>query len=408
MDKVKLEKYAELVAKVGARVQKGEEVWIMCGLDQPEFIYMLVEKLYQGGAAKVEVQWNYDKIAKLHNKYMTVNNLAKLTNYNLARWKYRVKKMPTTIWIDSDDPDAMKGINQAKAAKARMKSYPKIKPFRDAMEGQYKWTIAAVPGKAWAKKVFPNVSEEEAVELLWEAIFKTSRVDDGDPIENWNKHNEYLTTQSKKLHDLKLVELRYKSESGTDFKVGLIPGMNWGAGIEKAPKFGWFNPNIPTEEVFTSPYAGKAEGLLVASKPLSYNGELIEDFSIRFENGRAVEVKARKGQKLLEHMISMDEGAAKLGEVALIPYDSPIRESGILFYNTLFDENAACHVALGTGFPECLPGGLEMTPEEVQAHGVNNSMIHVDFMIGTKDLDIVGIDEDGKEIQIFKNGNWAI
>ena len=206
---------------------------------------------------------------------------------------------------------------------------------------------------------------------------------------------------------MNLVELRYKASNGTDFKVGLIPGMYWGAGVESCPNKADYNPNIPSEEVFTTPWRGKAEGTLVASKPLSYQGELIEDFSITFKDGKVTEVKARKGQKLLEQMVKMDEGASMLGEVALVPFDSPINNSGILFYNTLFDENACCHVALGAGFVECLPGGHDMTPEQVKEAGVNDSMIHVDFMIGTSDLDIIGIDANGVSHQIFKDGNWA-
>ena len=236
----------------------------------------------------------------------------------------------------------------------------------------------------------------------------TSRVDGNDPVENWNKHNEFLLKQRKKLADLHLKSLIYHSSNGTDFTCELIDGMLWGGGVEVTPTKGDFNPNIPSEEVFTTPMKGKAEGTLVASKPLSYNGQLIEDFSITFKDGKVSQVKARKNQKLLEQMVSMDEGAKMIGEVALVPFDSPINNSGILFYETLFDENAACHVALGAGFPDCYPGGVEMSMEERAKIGINDSMIHVDFMIGTRDLSIVGIDKDGKKHQIFKDGNWAI
>ena len=203
-----------------------------------------------------------------------------------------------------------------------------------------------------------------------------------------------------------LRKLYYKASNGTDFEVELIPGVSWGAGIEEAPKKGVFNPNIPTEEVFTSPLRGKCEGTLVASKPLSYNGELIEDFSITFKDGKVSSVKARKNQKLLETMVSMDEGASMLGEVALVPYTSPINMSGILFYNTLYDESACCHVALGVGFKELLD--VNLTTEEAKEKGINDSMIHVDFMVGTKDLNIIGEDAKGVKHQIFKDGEWAI
>ena len=263
-----------------------------------------------------------------------------------------------------------------------------------------------MPGKAWAKKVFPNDSEEVAMEKLWNAILLTSRVDGNDAVENWNKHNSFLTSQKEKLIKLNLRKLYYKSSNGTDFEVELIPVIKWGAGVEEAPNKGSFNPNIPTEEVFTSPIAGKCEGTLVATKPLSYNGELIEDFSITFKDGKVSEVHAKKNQSLLEEMVGMDEGAKMLGEVALVPYSSPINKSGVLFYNTLYDENATCHVALGMGFKELLD--VNLTTEEAKAKGINDSMIHVDFMVGSIDLSIIGEDDKGNKHKIFKYGEWAI
>ena len=319
-----------------------------------------------------------------------------------------VSKLPTMIHIISSDPDGMKGINQAKMAKVQMKTYPKVKPFRDAMEDKYKWVIAAVPGNAWAKKVFPTLNQEEAVEALWDAILKTTRVDNGDPIENWKNHNEFLFAQRAKLNDLNLDKLVYKSSNGTDFEVSLIEGSRWCGGSDITHDGRYYNPNLPTEEIFISPLAGKCSGTVVATKPLSYRGELIEDFSITFTDGSVSEVKAKKNQKLLEQMVSMDKGAARLGEVALVPFNSPINETGILFYNTLFDENACCHLALGTGFPMTLKDSEHLTPKEIEEKGINSSMIHVDFMIGSNDLSITGITRDGKEVTIFKDGTWAI
>lgn len=406
MDIKLLKDYARLIAQLGGNVQKGDEVWIEAGLDQPDFVYMVVEECYLLGAKKVDVRFSYDPLAKLHYQYMTVGELSKVSPMVISRYKYFSKKLPTRIYLISDDPDGLKGINQAKMAKSTAKSYPKIKKYRDIADGKYKWCIAGVAGKAWAKKVFPNVSEEEAVEKLWEAILMTSRVDGNDPIENWNKHNAFLVQQRNKLGRLDLRKLYYKASNGTDFEVELIPGISWGAGVEEAPNKGQFNPNIPTEEVFTSPMAGKCEGTLVASKPLSYNGQLIEDFSLTFKKGKVVEVHAKKNQKLLEKMVSMDEGASMLGEVALVPYTSPINLSGILFYNTLYDENAACHVALGHGFKELLD--VNLSNEEAKEKGINDSMIHVDFMVGTKDLNIIGEDAKGNRHQIFKDGEWAI
>ena len=406
MDKKLLKDYARLIAVAGGAVKKGDEVWIEAGLDQPEFVYMVVEECYKCGAKKVDVRFSYDPLAILHYKYMTIGELSKVSPITLARFKYMAKKLPTRIYIMSEDPDGLKGVNQTKMAKSHAKVYQKIKKYRDLANGKYKWCIAGVPGKEWARKVFPNLSDEEAIEKLWEAILKTSRVDGNDPVNNWDKHNSFLLTQRKKLESLKLTKLFYKSSNGTDFEVELNPKVSWGAGIEEAPNKGEFNPNIPTEEVFTTPIAGKCKGTLVASKPLSYNGELIEDFSLTFENGKVKEVHAKKNQKLLEKMVGMDEGASMLGEVALVPYTSPINQTGLLFFNTLYDENAACHVALGMGFKELLD--VNMSSEEAKEKGINDSIIHVDFMIGTKDLNIVGEDNKGNKHQIFKDGEWAI
>ena len=408
MEEKLLRDYARLIACQGGHVIKGDEVWINAGLEQPDFVTTVVEECYKAGAKSVTVYWHHDPVAKQQYKYETVGSLSKVSPMQLSKFKYWEKKLPVVIHIVSDDPDAMKGINQNKVTKSMAKRYPKIKKYRDAIDGKYKWCIAAVPGKAWAKKVFPKLDEEAAIEALWDAILKTSRVDGNDPVKNWDEHNAFLIGQRAKLDKMGLKKLIYKASNGTDFQVELIDKMTWGGGVEVAPDKGQFNPNIPSEEVFTTPMRGKAEGTLVASKPLSYQGQLIEDFSISFKDGKVCSVKAKKNQALLEKMVKMDEGASMLGEVALVPFESPINQTGILFYETLFDENACCHVALGAGFPDLYPGGLDMNMEQRKEVGINDSMIHVDFMVGTRDLSIIGIDKAGKEIQIFKDGTWAI
>ena len=404
----RLRKYARLIAEVGINTQKKEEIWINADLDQPDFVVMVMEECYKLGARKVVIRWSYSKTVHPTYKYASISELSKVPSYERARYKYMSTKFPSIIHIISDDPDGLKGINQKKMAKVRMKSYPIIKPYRDKMEDRYKWCIAAVPGLGWAKKVFPTLSNEDAIEALWEAILKTARVDDNDPIKNWEEHNAFLHAQKHKLNELHLDKLIYHASNGTDFEVTLIPNSKWGGGYDLTHDGRKYNPNIPTEEIFISPYAGKCEGTLVASKPLSYNGEVIEDFSLTFKDGKVVEVKARKNQALLEQMVSLDEGAKMLGEVALVPFNSPINETGILFYDTLFDENACCHFAIGAGFPMTIEGAADLTPEQIKEKGINDSMTHVDFMIGTSDLSIVGITREGKEIQIFKDGTWAI
>lgn len=403
-----MQKYAELIVKRGLNVQKGQEVIIRCELDQPDFVALVVEECYKSGAERVKVEWSHMPITKIHYTYRTLESLSEVTAVEKAEWERKVDKLTCMLWLDSEDPDGLNGTDSEKISKANMARFPLVKPYRDALENKYQWCIAALPGAAWAKKIYPNLSTEEAIERLWNNILDCSRVDD-DPVAAWQRHNENLAARCKFLNDCAFERLEYNSANGTCFTVGLNPrGVFTGGGETTLGSKIYFNPNIPSEEVFTSPMRGVAEGKVVATKPLSYQGKLIENFWIRFEKGKAVEVYAEKNQDLLEKMISMDEGAAYLGECALIAYDSPINNTGVLFYNTLFDENASCHLALGRGFNECLRGFEKMTVEECREAGINSSMIHVDFMIGSEDMDIVGVTKEGKRVQIFKNGNWAI
>ena len=407
MKKTEMRKYAHLIATVGANVQKGQDVMIFAELDQPEFVRMLVQECYRCKARRVDVIWTDQAIDKLHKKHCSVATLSKVEAWEEARWEHRATVLPVHIYLESDDPDGMNGIDQKKDAKAMQARYKVIKPYRDRMENKYQWCIAAVPGAAWAKKLFPKDRVSVAIEKLWDAILYTSRVWE-DPVAAWNAHNEDLSSRCVYLNSLNIDKLEYKSANGTDLTVGLLEGTVFMGGAEPVQGSGvLFNANIPSEEVFISPKRGVADGIVYASKPLSYHGELIEDFWIRFDGGRAVEVHAERNQDLLEEMISMDEGAAYLGECALVPYDSPIRKSGLLFYNTLFDENAACHLALGAGFTNVLENYESMTVQECYAKGINESMIHVDFMIGTEDLSITAITRDGKRVPVFENGNWA-
>ncbi|MBQ9535317.1 MAG: aminopeptidase [Clostridia bacterium] len=401
-----LRKYARLIARVGANIQKGQEVIIGCALDQPKFVELLVDECYKAGARKVKVEFSHSPLHKLHVRHQTVTTMAKVEEWEKARLQHYVDTLPCRIYLDSDDPDGMKGINQKKMAQASRKSYPIVKPFHDAMENRYQWCIAAVPGAAWAKKLFPELPRGRAIEKLWEAILFTARVTE-DPVAAWEAHDKDLHDRCEYLNSLGIAELRYKGDNGTDLTVGMIPEAQFKGGGDRTRSGVFFNPNIPTEECFISPMRGKAEGVVYSTKPLSYNGELIENFSIRFENGKAVEVKAEKNQALLEQMISMDEGAAYLGECALVPVNSPIAESGLLFYNTLFDENASCHLALGMGFADTIKDFEEKTLEECRALGINDSMEHVDFMIGYEGLDIDAVTRDGKTVPIFRRGKWA-
>lgn len=407
MNKTRLKKYAQLIAKCGVNVQKGQEVIIQAELDQPEFVKMLVDECYKAGAKKVSVEWTYQPLTKSHIRYCSEKVLSTLEKWQLEKWEHQADMLPCKIYLMSEDPDGLAGVNQKKFAKTTAARSKLIKPIRNRMENKYQWCIAAVPSVAWAKKLFPDVRASVAVEKLWEAILSTSRVYE-DPIAEWKKHNENLAKRCDYLNGLGIKELRYKASNGTDFRVGLIPDALFCAGGEEAMGSGiYFNPNIPSEETFTSPDRNDADGVVYSSLPLSYGGQLIENFHFKFEHGKIVEVGAEKNAELLREMIAMDEGASYLGECALVPYSSPIRESGILFYNTLFDENAACHLAIGRGFTNVLRGYENMTEEEAHAKGINDSITHVDFMIGTRDLSITAVTRDGREVEIFKNGEWA-
>lgn len=406
MKKTILRKYAALIAGTGVNIEKGQEVIIRCDLDQPEFVKMLVEECYKLGAKKVTVEWDYQPLAKIHTRYRSLKTMKTVENWELEKLRRRSEVLPCMIRLLSEDPDGLKGMNSAKIAKARQATYPLMKPILDTMEGRYQWTIAAVPGKAWAKKLFPELSPARAVEELWKAILSAARVTE-DPAAAWKAHNLALMQRCEYLNDLHAVALRYRASNGTDFTVGLIPQARFCGGGETSLTGHFFNPNIPTEEIFTSPKKGNAEGIVYSSMPLSYQGQLIENFYVRFENGKVTEVHAEKNEKVLREMISMDQNACYLGECALVPFDSPIRNSGILFYETLFDENAACHLALGAGYIDTIRDYDKYTLEELHEMGINDSMIHVDFMIGTADLDIDAVKEDGSVVPIFRNGGWA-
>lgn len=406
MKKTTLRSYARLIAVVGARVRKGQEVVIAAELDQPDFVCMLVDECYKAGAAKVTVEWQHQPLQKLHVRHRSVKTLQTVEPWEEAKLQHYVDTLPCRIYLLSEDPDGLRGVNQAKLAKGQQGRYAVTKPYRDKMEGRYQWCIAAVPGAAWAKKVFPNETKSRAVEKLWEAILMTCRVD-GDPAAAWEAHNRDLKARCDYLNSLGIETLEYRASNGTNLTVGMIPEARFCGGGEETIGGVFFNPNLPTEECFISPKRGAAEGIVYASKPLSYQGQLIEDFSIRIEQGRAVEAHARTNEALLQKLISMDEGAAYLGECALVPFDSPINRSGLLFYNTLFDENACCHLALGMGFIDTIHDYQNRSLEEMRALGVNDSMIHEDFMIGTEDLSITAHCRDGRAVPIFRDGGWA-
>lgn len=404
--KDKLNKYAQLVVEVGSNVQEGDTVSIAAPVESAEFARMLAENSYKAGAHEVIINWRDDVISRLAYENQPVEVLEDIAQYAYDRAEYFAKKGQKSISISAADPELLKGIDSQKIQRASKAMSEKFQPLRKyTMNDINSWTVISVPTQKWAEKVFPN--SENPVEDLWEAIFKTVRVDKENPIKEWEDHLNTLTKKSDWLNEMNFEFLRYKSSNGTDLEIRLPEGHIWTAASSLNSKGESFVPNMPTEEVFTLPHKDGVNGVVHSAKPLVYAGNVIDEFWLKFEDGVVVDFDAKKGKETLQSLFDKDERARRLGEVALVPYDSPISNSNILFFNTLFDENASCHLALGKAYPTTIKNGKNMTDEELAEHGVNDSYAHEDFMVGTKDLDIIGVKHDGSEVQVFKNGNWA-
>lgn len=404
-------KYAELIIKEALAVQKRENpiIWINANTENLPFARELTKMAYECGATEVKVNINDEVLSRLNMEGMSEERLAHFGQYRLDERMDYIKDGVAFISITGSDPDLFKGIDPKRLQIRNRASSKVMKPaMKYTMNDINSWTVVGYPTKAWAKNVFPDLDEDEAFERLKTEIFKTVRLDHEDPVAAWEEHLDKLAKRGEVLNNLQLKELHYKTDRGTDFRIGLPENHIW-VGAESKDDRGYrFLPNLPTEEIFTAPDNRVAEGIVYATKPLNLSGSLVEDFWIRFEGGKAVEVGAKKGEDQLKELISRDEGACRLGEVALVSVKSPINTSGLIFYNTLFDENASCHLALGAAYPTCVEGGVDMDDQELKAHGINDSQIHDDFMIGDETLSIVGIDKDGKEHQIFKNGDFVI
>ena len=404
-----LRSYARLIVRSGANVQPGQPVLLYITVEQAPFAKMLTEECYLAGAKKVDIEWQSDEISRLHFLHAAQDVLSRVPEWEEVKARQMVMDLPCRIFVESEDPDALNGIPSEKLSAVHKARSRVLKPYRDAIDSRHQWTIAAVPSEKWAKKCFPKETDERAVEMLWEAVLHAVRIDgSGDPVAAWKAHTDFIAEKAAWLNAQAFRHLRYCSNNGTNFTVELIPGARWdGAAAVNSVNGVRYIPNMPTEEIFTSPLAGSCEGILVSTRPLSWNSQMIDNFSICFENGRAVCCRAEKGQELLEQLLKMDECSDMLGEIALVPKESPINRYGFMFYETLFDENACCHMALGAGFKEVLPGGDNLSTEEARKLGINNSIIHVDFMIGSEDLSIDGIRADGTEVPIFRNGTWT-
>ena len=404
----KIERYAKLVVRKGVNVMPGQEVVLMVPVECALFARLLVSAAYEAGAGHVTVIWNDDTVTRLTYENVALAYFEQTPEWQRVQLDSLAEAGACFIFVEGADPEALKGIDPKKPAAASKAKNSQCTVYRRGLDFNVNpWCIAGAPVAAWARHVFPDVPDEVAVYRLWCAILSVARADGDDPESDWELHDATFEKNLRFLNDRHFDALQYRSANGTDFTVGLTDRHIWAGGKCETPEGHPFFPNIPTEEVFTSPDRMRADGVVHSALPLIHHGNKVEDFWLKFEGGMVVEYGARLGEDTLKSILETDEGARRLGEVALISKNTPIRESETLFFDTLYDENASCHLALGVGFPECYDGGYEMSAEELRERGVNTSATHVDFMIGTDDLTITGIQADGTEVPVFVNGQWS-
>lgn len=409
MDNKTLEKFAHLAVTSGVSLRKGQDLLVSSDIKALPLAHAIVAEAYKVGARKVHIRYCDEKLMAMQLNNESEETLANLFPFVVEERNYFSNGDCAVISVISDDPDAMASVDAKKIAaftRARMKAW--TKHYDAMMGGVMKWTIVAYPNELWAKKMFPTLPADKAMEKLEEYILHASRVDTPDPVKAWEAHSARLHALCKKLNDLDVETFHYKNSLGTDFVVGMPKGYVFNGGSETTVDGEQYNANIPSEEIFSAPDCNKAEGTLRASLPLVHQGKTIENIWITFKDGRVTDCGADTNVDVLKSIIDTDEGSKHLGEIALVPYDSPISDLNTLFYETLFDENASCHFAVGQAYGTCFTNGANMTKEELLAHGINNSLEHVDFMVGTKDLEITAKCRNGKTVKIFTKGNWAI
>ena len=408
MNEAGMKKYAELLVRAGGNVQKGQLVIISCAVDNAPFGRLVRDAAYDAGASEVRIDWSDETSGRATFLRGADEIFDDFPEWRVAKLKEQDDKGAVYLHIDSSDPDNLAGVDPsrlqrfAKVASEATKGHSAL-----TMSGALRWSVIAIPSPKWAAKVFPSLPVDEAMECLWGHILKAARADGESPAADWDNHDKNFTKRVEYLNKQQFAALRFTTGIGSDFTLGLVKNHIWAGGSEVAKDGVRFFPNIPTEEIFTMPHREKANGRVVASMPLSYHGNLIEGFEMTFKDGKVVSYKADKGQEVLKNMIEMDEGASRLGEVAIVANSSPIGQMNTLFYNTLFDENASAHLALGKAYPGNMAGGNDLPLEELVANGGNDSLIHVDFMFGTADMRIVGIKEDGTEVVFFDKGEFV-
>ena len=400
--------YANLLVRKGVALQEGQELVLQAPVERADFARRVVRAAYRAGAGHVTVIWRDDEVSRLTYESCDLPFFEHTPSWQVEQLNSLAEDGAAFLFLDGSDPALLKGIDPAKPAAAAKARNTECRAYRDGMDfGRNAWCIAGVPVESWAREVFPDVSPSEALYRLWVLILEVSRADGEDPESAWETHNASFEKSKRFLNGHHFDALRYESANGTDLTVGLPEGHVWDGGAGRTVAGVTFFPNIPTEEVFTSPDRLRAEGVVHAALPLVHAGQTVRDFWLRFEGGRVVDFGAEQGLEVLRHIVETDEGSCRLGECALVSKNTPIRQSDTLFYDTLYDENASCHLALGMGFPECVADGASLDKDELLARGVNQSSTHVDIMIGSDDLNIYGVNADGEEIPVFVNGQWA-
>ncbi|MCY9108556.1 aminopeptidase [Bacillus atrophaeus] len=403
----KLSTYALLAVEVGVNVQKGQHVVVNASTEVRDFVRLIVKHAYEKGAKHVTVNWQDDEVSRLKYELAPPEAFDEYPEWEAKGKEALAEKGAAFISVVSSSPDLLKGIESNRIAAFQKAAGKALHTYRQYIQSdKVSWTVIGAASAGWASKVFPGHSEEEAIQLLWEEIFNTTRVNEENPVQAWKEHDQTLHEKVDHLNAKHYSALHYQAE-GTDLTIELPKKHVWAGAGSINENGNEFMANMPTEEVFTLPQKDGVNGTVSSTKPLSYGGNIIDNFTLTFKNGRIVDIKAEKGEDILKELVETDEGSHYLGEVALVPYDSPISKSDILFYNTLFDENASNHLAIGSAYAFNIEGGKQMSREELVKEGLNESITHVDFMIGSKDMSIDGITADGKREPVFRNGNWA-
>lgn len=403
----KLQKYAELIVKVGVNVQPGQEVVLYINVDQQQLAHLIVKEAYKAGAGKVMIKWSDTFAQREFLEHASDEFLENVPEFAKEEAQYIADHRCCRISVMSEDPGAFGGIDQKRVAAYQSANGKALMPVRQATQNNdLSWTVVAAASPAWAERVFPDLKGEAAVDRLWEEIFKTTRIDREDPIQAWKDHDAKLHEKEDWLNKEQFSALHYTSPR-TDLTIGLPENHVWEGGGSKNAAGIEFMANMPTEECFTAPDNRRIDGYVTSTKPLSYAGNILENMKFTFKDGKVVEATAEKGQAVLDHLLETDEGVRSLGEVSLVPDPSPISQSGITFFNTLFDENASDHLALGAAYPFNVQGGTKMSKDQLKAKGINFSQAHVDFMVGSADMNIDGIKKDGTIVPVFRNGDWA-